>query len=169
MKLKNDHRGFSLIEMVIVLGVIAIITTTSLTVLRNVRVANSEKAVRIYSTALSKLQANTMGKAEKQFLYIYLYNGDYYITTSTVNVYDDSVLNGSGTPLGSGIKVYMSLDGINYSQLSRAAVSFKKDGSFDVNSVEYLGIRNGNEKIMHVIKLNKETGRHFIDEIEVVD
>ena len=176
MRLKDDHRGFSLIEMVVVLGVIAIIASISLGVLKNARVANSEKTVKIMSSSISRLQANAMGKADKPYLYIYKSGDQFYLQTSTVKLdaFDGSILNSSGMALGNGIQVYTSDDNITYTKVVGATfvkIAFKKDGSFDSTetSAKYIGIRNGKESILHIIKLIIETGRHTLDESAVSD
>ena len=184
VRFEKDHKGFSLVELIVVIGIIGILAGISVTLLGHLRVANSEKVVNSISGALSKLQAQTMSKPATQtdgsgnvtvvtrYLYIYQVDGVYYLCTSTTNVtgFDASVLNkNNGLSLGSGIRIYKDDSAYAMGAGDFIRIAYKRDGSFDYRTTAGISVSNckkitvemNNQKT--TITLIEKSGKHVIN------
>lgn len=169
MNLKKDHGGFSLVELIVVIGIVGIVAGISVSLLGHLRHANHEKVVKSISGSLSKQQVQTMSKADKPRFYIYEADGEYYSLLSTTDLasYDSSVLTKTaGASLGSGYQIYSVnksgtktlVSGTNFIK-----VEYKKDGSFgmdDATGCHAILIETPN--ITSRIQLIYVSGKHFV-------
>lgn len=169
MNLKNNHKGFSLIEMIVVVGIIGIIGGISITLLSHVRHANNEKVVQSIVMSLSKQQAQTMSKQTKPFLYIYELSGEYFVCLSTTEIssFDNSVLTkNAGTSLGSGYSIYnVNAAGTAESLVTGSnfiKIAYKRDGSFDSSRTNCGTVSIRTSSLITDIKLVQISGKHVI-------
>lgn len=168
MKLRKDHRGFSLVELVIVAGIVAIIASMSLIIINRLRVANTEKIVKSITTQMTKQQMKSMSKENKPYLYIYMTGSEYYVILSEEDSYNNSTMGTRGTKLGSGFSIYynMGLGGADVlvDDTHPIRIAYKKDGTF-------MGAADNVPKTITVstsartttIKINREIGKFVIE------
>ena len=163
MDFKKNQKGFSLIEMLVVVAIISILAGVSLRIVGYLRVANAEKTVQTIEKACTKLQATSMSKASKPFLYIYMNDGEYYYVFSATdcNSYDASVMKKDGDPIGKGIKITREASG-TMNEVTGAVfikIAYKRDGTFDTakTNCDAIKIEAGNST--ERLKLVKETGK----------
>lgn len=172
MRFKNDHKGFSLVEMIIVIAIIGIMAGISIRVIGYISLANSEKAAKTFVGALGKLQAKAMSKAEKTYLYIYMLDDTYYICSSKEDCteFNPSVMSKSnGTALGMGMTISCKdASGTKKIENSGEAdtipflkISYKRDGSFDGFTGTYQTILI-ESRFPTEVKLVRETGRYIV-------
>ena len=170
MRFKNDHKGFSLVEMIIVVAIIGIMAGVSLRVIGYLSLANSEKAAKTLVGALGKQQARAMSKAEKSYLYIYMVDSTYYICTSNVNCtgVDAAVMSkDNGVPLGTGMTIYyVNPSGVKTKIDSDIflKISYKRDGSFDSFTGKFQIILIESAFPTEVM-LIQETGRYIVRDV----
>lgn len=174
----KNHRGFSLIEAVIVIALLGVLIGSSVAMVGYMRYANTKKVVEEVDKALSRLRLETMSQEEQQYLYIYYLSArsGYYMKLLAEDeepkVGVDGSLDGNGTRLcGSSVEFfYTDPEGV-YGKLNTAdsyvRVAYKKNGLFQIEdkdesidgtNVESIEI-SGNETF--TIRLDYETGRHY--------
>ena len=171
MRLKDDQKGFSLVEMIIVIAIIAIVASAALGLQGYVKLANSEKAAKTLEGALGKQQARAMSKAEKSYLYIYELDGTYYMCISSEDrsQRDTAVMSaGSGTAIGRGMEIYSVAEDGSRTKIEGETIikiSYKRDGTFDGITGEYQSILLQGS-FPKEIKLIKDTGRYIVKDVE---
>lgn len=162
-----DKAGFSLIEMIVVIAVFGILAGASLTMMGQIRYANTERVVELIDTELSKQQIQSMSRKEKPYVYIYMCDGAYYLKTLSTeyDAFDGSVFDANGLKLGSSsIKIYKGAADGSEALLTGndfIKVVYNRAGSFagDTN-VEVIRVEGSSS---HSIQLIKETGKHITD------
>lgn len=166
----HDHRGMSLVEIIIVIAIIGIMAGSSFVMINNVKAANLKDTVETIDTSLNKLQMQTMSKAGNPFLYIYKLGDGYYlkILYEKLDVFDGSKLDADGTKVATNaVKIYMDAeapdklveDGGRFIRIAyRKSMEFSyTDNDTNVNSIVVTGIS------AYEIKLMSETGKHIVN------
>lgn len=164
MRLRLNKRGMTLIELVIVIGMVGILAGSSLALFGHVRYANTKKAAETIDTALDKLQVQTISKAGVPYLYIYQLDDGCYMkilkeeltaydstkfTKDAIKLCNEDIVISITTPAGT-----KAVSGTDY-----AGIAYTKSAEFatDISSIEIQGA------VTFRIKLIKETGKHFVE------
>ncbi len=160
MKFWKNQKGFSLIELIVVIGIAAIIASVSLRMISLISATNTEKVVKTLSDALTKQQMRSMSKVNKPNLFVYTVDETYYYALSEESTYNASTMGTKGKEIGKGVEISYNDDGGNHviSNVNILKISFKRDGSFD-EAPDSIVIKG---KLERTIKLNKSTGKHVI-------
>lgn len=173
----KNQKGFSLIEVILVIALIAVLVSSSVSMFGHIRYANTKKVAEEVDNALSRLRLDTMSGDDQQYLYIYQLNGGYYMMVMDNKrpvVGTDGDLNGNGTRL-CGTNVTFSYDtgktvGENsLKDYDYIRVAYRKNGVFRFEDATQ-GIIGTNTKSITIsgggtftICLDDETGRHYIE------
>ena len=181
VRMKKDNKGFSMVEMIIVIAIVGILAGTVVVLSGHIKYGNTKKVAAAIDTSISKLQAYAMSKSGKQYMYIYQSGGDYYTAKLTDNLtsFDASKLNDTnGTKIANGsVEIFVNSEsGDKISGHSFIKLAYDKSGIFDANATKAViesGGASGESEINTIvvkggstftIKLIKSTGKHIFSE-----
>lgn len=175
--MKRDNRGFSMVELVVVIAIVGILAGISVTMYGQVTYANTKKTVEEVSDMLDRQRITSMSRKETQYLYIYHLSDGYYMKmlvddgSGTVPVLDSlntSLLDEDGTRISSnGISIYKDTESNSTLVTGDTIIRivFRRSGVFDTNAdsgtnvSRIIFVGSGT----HTITLIKETGKHLTD------
>ncbi len=166
---RKFQSGFSLVEMIITLAIMAILTGSTFTVIGYLRYANTTRVSTTIDDAINKLQIKSAAQVDKNYLYIYEDDGIiYYATLSDSDAYTNGSLTASaGTKLcNSAITVsYTDENGTSH-QVSGSdyiCVAYNKSYVFaSVTNARVITVTN--LRSVKTITLVMETGKHVLEE-----
>lgn len=152
------NQGYSLVEMIIVIAIIAILSALSLVTWRAVDNAKYQKAVTILESEMSTLRTTTMAQDSTVALWLYRESetdGSYVIKRGycddSGNFHAVSDLAGEELPSGKLDLGYYDYNGVSnpVTVLPRGYITFQKDGESTRNYVGASGV---------ILQFNKSDG-----------
>lgn len=169
--MKKDQRGFSMVELIVVIAIVGILTGASVSLIGHISAANTQKAVETVSDMLDRQRINSMTKQGTQYIYIYRLDDGYYmkVLSDKLATYSDSLLGSGGTKICSdAITVSMQRGSGAVETIQKKnqiiRIAFKKSGSLNMD------LDNGttHDHIIfagsstYTIDLFEATGKHAI-------
>lgn len=165
--LKLDKKGFSLIEVIICMAIMAILTVSAFSLSSHIKYANTKKCVKQLNQKLETARMTSMSKAGNWQLYLYRKDGDLYYYLS-----DGALVRENGNKLGGKkVRLYYTKKGAAETELkdlnsSLVQIQFSKStGAFIANggSSVYESLRVATESSKgYTIKLVEKTGKHIL-------
>lgn len=139
MRLKSNQKGFSLIEMIVVIAIIGILSGIALRMIGYLKVANTEKTVQMITKMLNKEQTIAMSKMGTTHLYVYKIDGEFYMTFSDQDLYsfNSTVMKKDSAGFGSGLKISYNTIGSGGTTTTEVTgmnflkITYKRDGSIN--------------------------------------
>lgn len=125
----RNNRGFSLIEIILVIAILGLLSGVSVNAFNHVKFANTKKCAALIDKAMDEVRMDTLSKSEKPYLYVYNYNSVYYLKISK----DAALTPGSGLD-GSGRKIGNQELTISYETIL-SSISTATD---DLNSGDFI-------------------------------
>ena len=174
---KSRRDGFSLVEMVIIIGIIGVLVGGTGLAIGLLRSADTKGAAYDINSALTSLKSKTTGGKNQPYLYVYLYGNEYYLDTS-YDKPDSYEPTTEAKKIGDDRLQIMFGSDADRKALDNASgggadktlcIAFqKKDGAFLVDGKcvcpNKIFIRdNGSSEDDYVICLVKDTGHHYIE------
>lgn len=161
---KNRNKGFSMMELIIVVAIIGLFTGLASIGLQYVQAGNIRSTAKTIDSNLTNLRLDTMRKAEKPVMYLYKLGDDYYMLCTT----DPAVAKdrNNGTHIGnSNTAIY--IDGAELKSGEVKTVIFKKGSGAFADSSEAkssIEVKKKNGKgTSYKIVLVPDTGKHDIE------
>lgn len=184
MDVKADKykQGFSLMELVIVIGIVALLTGAAALGVGMLRTADTKGTADRINSAFGELKTENMAKEGTTYMNLYLHDGVYYIKYSSGSPMNSVSVSDLGKKIGTSVSE-LSFNGTALE--NDAIYSFairKKDGSLgDENGIVYY-VANGapsspqampspSEILVkptksgssHKIVIVSNTGRHYVE------
>ena len=165
-RVKWNHKGMTLVEIILVIAIIGIMAGTAVAMIGHIRYADTQKTVKAIDSALDKLQIQTMSKTGNHYLYIYhLSNGCYMkVLSDNLSSFDAAKLNSDGTKLANNsVSIYKdSLSGTKVDGNDFIKIAYTKELTFDMTNtnVNAIVVNGGSSYTLHLFP---ETGRHKVD------
>lgn len=161
--MKKNNKGFSLVEMIIVIAIIAIVTSAAFFGFGYLSMADCKKCANRINSGLSTAKSKTMAEVDQMNMFLYRYNDDFYIKYDTS---DTITKDGDAEKIGNGsisITTY-SVSGTttvlqNGSEPVKVTIS-RKDGSYKTAPQSFL-VSSGD--VSKTVYLVTETGKHFVE------
>lgn len=170
--MKKDQRGFSLVELIVVIAIIGVLAGGTVTLISHIQYANTQRAVQAVSDMLNRTRITSMSRQGPQYLYIYRLDDGYYmkVCDSVLDAYDDSKLGSGGIKICSdSISISMNLSGGSPVALQRRnqviRVAYKRSGVLNTNIAS--GGSNADQIIFNgngtfTIQIYANTGKHAV-------
>lgn len=167
--MKGNNKGFSLVELLIVIGILAIIGSgafMSFNVIHNANVNNSAGTI---NSTLAAIRMNNMSKVQTQYLQIYRVGGDYYYRIDDKAKIDFNYrlrkLGTSSTNIS-----YITTNSTRISDNHGISISFNRSGECklynsdgSLNSADLNGITFYNSTRNKSIRILPAIGKHYLD------
>lgn len=171
----NKNTGYSMIELIIVIAILAILSSGTFYTLNYIKYANTLKCAKEINFMIDKVKLEAMSKIDKPDLYIYKFGDNYYMKASSII----PTLDETGIKIGGhGIDIYYQGSGETSDSLldaskiirmgfSRSTGAFLNNGSpaspgTITDPVFYNKIIIKGRKT-HTITMYETTGKHEID------
>lgn len=163
--MRENQKGMSLIEIIVVIGIIGILAGVSVSLFGYIRSGNTKSAVKELDSAIDRLQINNMSKSTKEYLYVYQSGSKYYVKRLSENLdsFDSTKLDDSGEKIGdSGVKIYKdSSDGTLVTGNDFIRIGYAKSGIYDSATNVSAIVVDGSTT--YTITLVASTGKHIVE------
>jgi prepilin-type N-terminal cleavage/methylation domain-containing protein len=179
--IRKEKDGFSLIELVIVMAIVAILTGAVALSIGLLRSADTKGTADRINSAFSELKSKNMSQTETTYLNLYRHGDVFYMKYSKTNPMSSVDTTDLGKKIGTSVSK-VSIAGTELAEDVVYSFAIKKsDGSFgDVNgNVYYVSTNSGTPtalssptKILvepakrgssHTIVMVANTGRHYVE------
>lgn len=165
--MRKNNRGMSFIELVLIIVIVAVLSTGGIAIYNSLGYANTKKAAGHINDALSRARIETMSKKGFQYLYLYQIGGRLYSKLCTeeglsVGVYGE-LTSVEGKSFSRNITLkYKTSTGTSHELGDNESICIyfaKASGAFASNYTELI-LESGNNS--SIITCVKETGRHWV-------
>lgn len=166
--MENNNKGFSMIELIITIAIMAILTGSFVSAAGYLKYANAKAGAKKINTELSELRIDSMSKMKTPYMYLYNIDGNTYMKVVTGDNADSAsissgVLDKNTTKIGNS-QVKISCDGTVIAENKSVQIYMNKStGAFAAAAPGEIKVESIDKKTSYTIKLVKNTGRHYIE------
>lgn len=166
---KIGNAGYSLIELMIAIAIIAIMVAGSVSGFGFLSLANASKCAAKIDNGLTSLKSRNMSKTSATYMHLYYYDDEYYVLLNESDSFTPSSANYSeGEVVGNdNLKVFF--DDQDLSVIANNCVTIgvrRKDGAFTNTGTptsEIKVVKASSNTSAHVVTIVTSTGKHYVD------
>ncbi|MFW5632389.1 MAG: type II secretion system protein [Acetivibrio ethanolgignens] len=179
MRIKKENRGFSLVEVILAIAMLALLSGITIRTIGYMYYGNAKKCAARLESLLDRMQAETMGKGKGKYLYLFqaedglrmVASADKELTRDYLNTAESTLLGGNGITLTIGGmrrkengSIVTSREQIRLTESNFLRIGFKKStGAFQEDSYcETITLQNKGRSSM-VLHLVERTGKHYVE------
>lgn len=157
--LARGNKGFSMIEIIIVIAVMGILASSAFSLSNYLKYADIQKAVKNVENQINKLQVSAMTKKTKQEINIYtLANGESYMKIGKAPM----LMDNAGIKLSNGAMVIQGVDAagntFTATDTNPIKLKYQRSGVFSTDTnVNQIVIKG--KTTTYTIKILKNTGK----------
>ncbi len=159
----KQNLGFTLIELIVIVAIIGIVSVGGTMAISTVYNADALKVAKKIESAMTTARMETMSKADKQYLYLYVIDNSLYMKQSSADTGIVAILDeNTGIKLSSRVNVVYSNSGYNLNLIEGAPLRIgylRSTGAFDSN-LNSITLKNTSKE--YIISCVTETGKHWI-------
>lgn len=179
----RNNKGVSLIELIIAIAILAVLAGSTVGAVRYIQYGNTKRCAYKINAKIDEVRFQDMSKVNKPSLYIYQYQGDYYMKIMGTEVANPAAaLDGDGIKLAnSQVRLYyrtskmVSTDAdvlIQDAVAPGIPVYLKLEFTKDTGAVKPIApssyvneilVRDDNGSLRYTITLVQITGKHFVN------
>lgn len=171
---KNRYKGFSMIELIIVVAIIGIFTALAGMGFGYLKSGNVKAAARNIDATLTKLKLDTMKQNKQPVMYIYKKGSDYYMycTANSFTVPHGTGDAAVGQKIGNHNVKISAVVGSTTTELNNNGdniqIKFNKGSGTFISDYTHIYVTERTESgsksgITYDVEMIKETGKHFIN------
>ncbi len=165
---KLENAGFSLIELIVVIAILAIMSAGGVAAFGYLNLANASKCAAKIDNGLTSLKSRNMSKTSSTYMHLYYYDDDYYILFDDSASFTPSAGNYSDGEVVGNRDLKIFFDTHDISTLPNTCVTIgvrRKDGAFlnTASPTSKIKVVKSSGDSAHEITLVTSTGKHFID------
>ncbi len=164
--IRNDNRGISLVEVLLVISILALFASGGISLYRQLSHADCKRAAARIQTAMEEVRMETISRGRKPYLYLYQLEGTYYLKKCMESNPTAAKLDAaSGNRISEKLSLSYQLTASAEVVLEEGKVlqiSFHRgSGSFD-QDLERIILRSS--EFTTEIVCVPETGRHWVEQ-----
>lgn len=161
--MKKHSKGFTMIELIIVIAIIGIFTALSTISLNYLHAGNVKSSAQKVNRVLTELKMDAMSRNERAFMYIYNKDNNYYMWCTTTETF--SIGDAKGERIGNKT-TRVSADGKELTSGEYVRIGYRKsNGAFIDGTPRRLVFSKNDGNFQYVVTLVVETGKHYIDKV----
>ena len=165
--MKKHTKGFSMIELIIVVAIIGIFTGLASIGFGYIQSGNIRSAAQTLNSTLTQLKYDAMSKENKQYMYIYQAGNGYYFMCSDKDASSLSFTTSNGQLL-CNTNCTITVDGGTSIGTTPMKIAYKKgSGGFDTSKstiTQDITIKSSDGTgSYYVVHLVTETGKHYVE------
>lgn len=159
------NRGFSLIEMIVVIAILGILASGAVMSVGMLNSANVSKGAGAVDSILTEVRMDTMCKEAKPYLYVYMLNDNIYMKVSI-----SDTASGASLTADSG-RLVLRNGSFSYKRSTESETSMTNGGAIRVGFLRSSGAFDTKYEYMKlagksrnaIIRCTAETGRHNVE------
>lgn len=165
---RDNNKGFSMVELIITVAIMAILTGSLVSAAGYLKYANAKAGAKEVNTKLSELRIDSMSKMNTPYMYLYNIGGATYMKVVSGKDADkatisNGILDTNTTKIGNS-QIEVFCDSTKITDGNSVQISMDKSTGAFLSCPNEIKVASIDGRNSYIVKLVKSTGRHYMDE-----